>query len=100
MSTYEIIPETDLFGNDLSISSEATMKKCRKLCDKNRKCKGFVWDDISSKCYLKNYIDKEHTKNIKGWTLYIKAGNPDYWLLWIFLAVLGIIILMYLCKRK
>ena len=102
MPTYEIIPETTINGYDLSQSvSDISSSKCRKMCDNEDECVAFAWTSggsgIKSLCSLKKNSTAPTSYNSKS-TLYIKKGNPSYWILWTFFAILGIVIFMSLCK--
>lgn len=96
MPVYEIIPHTNLSSKFPPIgfySYKVGLDKCRELCDDNDKCMGFTWtDEDIGICKLREAINAGTTKDSSDNTvLYIKRGNSNYWLLWTFLILLGII---------
>nr|QBK86550.1 MAG: PAN domain protein [Marseillevirus LCMAC102] len=98
MTTYEIIPETDLPGHDLSkILPRTSIATCRQMCNESYDCESFVLKDGT--CILKKSSEVP-TKYDSHATLYIKKGNSNFWVLWVFLIILGIIVFMAMCKRK
>jgi len=104
MPVYEIIPETKIKGYDIDLPiKDVSISKCRNICDEKEHCEAFVWksgdreEDKQSKCLLKRNAGGE-TEWDSNATLYIKRGNPSYWWLWVFLAILGVIVFMTLCK--
>ena len=101
MTTYEIVPETEIKGYELGKSTPQTsISTCRRMCNDESECEAFVWSDRDDgTCSLKRNSTAprqwdQHT------TLYIKKGNSSYWLLWVFLAVLGIVVFLILCRRQ
>lgn len=99
---YEIVPETEIRGNALGDDIKGVgIGKCRELCDGTDECEAFVWQEVnkSGVCSL-----KKNSEGARGWnsqtTLYIKRGNHSYWLLWIFLILLGIILFTSYGKRR
>lgn len=96
---YEIVPETDLQGYDLRNIKGVGIKKCRAICDDDKDCEAFVWKEIdkSGACSL-----KKNSEGPRRWSsssvLYIKKGNPSYWLLWVFLILLGMMIFVYMSR--
>ena len=119
MSTYEIIPETTIAGYDLVLDATTsnaiktmTEDDCRRLCDQRSSCEAFSYTPaFTGKCggILVNY--QGGICNIKssnqvpmqyatGTTLYLKRGRKSYTLLWIFLAILGIIIFVLMARKK
>ncbi len=100
-SVYEIVPETDLPGYDLKNINGVGIKKCRAMCDDNRECEAFVWQEVnkSGVCTLKKNSDVQRKWN-SSTVLYIKRGNPSYWLLWLFLILLGIVIFISKGRKK
>ena len=99
MSTFKIVPETDSQKNTISIIPKTDIKKCRRLCNDTKDCIAFVWKQKDGKelFLLKSKVDD--TVYNKNSTLYIKNGNPSYWLLWTFLVILGVILFVIFCKR-
>lgn len=102
MTTYEIIPETDM-SNDYNLGDpipQVSISTCRRFCNDEGDCEAFVWSDVNNgTCTLKKNADSPRQWN-KLSTLYIKKGNPSYWLLWVFLGILGVLVFLILCRRK
>jgi hypothetical protein len=101
MTTYEIVPETEIKGYDLGETvPQTSISTCRRMCNDNRDCEAFVWSDINEgTCSLKSNATVLRNWNENS-TLYIKKENSSYWLLWMFLAILGIMVFLILCGRK
>ena len=101
MTTYEITPETEIKGYDLSSPIyDTSTATCRRFCNDDGNCEAFVWrGSKNGTCILKSKSDGATSWNSDS-ILYIKRGNSGYWLLWIFLAILGIIIFIKMCRRK
>ena len=103
MSTYRIVPETNLKKNTISTLPKTDIRRCRRICNDTKDCIAFVWKKPSKLnpggiCLLKNKMD-DSTVYDKNSTLYIKSGNPSYWQLWTFLAIVGVMIFVLFCKR-
>lgn len=120
MSTYEIIPETNIQGYDLANLDDATIKAtqsmqeedCRRLCDQLHDCEAFTYtppfigkcDNIlinytGGKCSLKS-SNQTPTQYATGTTLYLKRGRRSYALLWFFLAIAAFIIFVLMARKK
>lgn len=100
MATYEIVPETTITGNVFSSTENSSVRKCRERCDDHRECGAFLWEE-------KNGGTCSLLHNVEGLTqydstsmLYIKGPNKSYWLLWVFLGMLGILVFAGRCKSK
>lgn len=50
---YAMLPYVDVNGNDLRSLATASLSECKKECERDEKCGGFVWLK-SSACFLKN----------------------------------------------
>ena len=114
MAVYNIIPETNMMGGDLSITNGIGPRLCRRFCDDDEKCKAFVWTNKKSSlplrrhdkeiCILKRYIFSDSlggkTYNDTESVLYIKKGNSNYWILWVFIGILSIILFVGFCPKK
>jgi hypothetical protein len=102
MSVYEISPHTTLLGNDLPDSVRSLRQKhCRAWCDSREDCEAFVWKLSQGKdtCYLKGSSQGGRAVDDTA-TLYVKNGNHNYWVLWLFLAVVTVIVFKSLCRMK
>lgn len=117
MSTYEIIPETTIQGfgivlDDPTILNGVTEEQCRRLCDTNSECEAFtftppfvgVCDSVlvnykGGICGLKT-SNQVPTAYATGTTTYLKGQRRPYTLLWIFLAIVGIVIFVMMGRAK
>jgi hypothetical protein len=95
MSVYEISPNT---GTDIQHIEKAStnIETCRRLCNDTDGCSAFTWYKQDCRL-LPGTIEISRTYYKPESLLYIKQGNPSYWLLWIFLAGLIIIIFTSWC---
>jgi len=60
-NTYTNVGKYDSKGNDINIKQNTNLQTCKKDCNVDNKCLGFVFDNKASVCYLKN--DKMWPKN-------------------------------------
>lgn len=49
-------------GDQLEVLENTNIKKCKKVCKDNKKCKGLVYDKDSQTCILKKKLRKEESK--------------------------------------
>jgi len=71
-----IIKNTDYAGNDLSYHNNQTIDSCKKLCDSNTRCAGFLRRDRDNSCWLKTDKVNNPTK-FDGLDFYTTADfNP------------------------
>lgn len=100
MPVYEIIPQTTISGYTIGKPVDGTnVVYCRRLCNADKACDGFVWEDSTSSCTLKLNTDTGR-QALAGSTLYVKGGNSSYWWLWAAIAAFLVILFLYLCGRK
>lgn len=102
MPVYEVVPQTTVDGYGIGDTiGGISIGYCRRLCNSEKACDGFVWTDETDKnpatCALKLNTDTGR-RSIAGSTLYIKGGNPSYWWLWLGIAVLLVILFLKMCK--
>ena len=72
----KIIKNTDYVGNDLSYHNNQTIDSCKKLCDNNASCAGFLYHRGNNSCWLKNNKVNNPTK-FDGLDFYTTADfNP------------------------
>lgn len=60
-NTYTNVGKYDSSGNNISIKQNTNLQTCKKDCNVDKKCLGFVFDNKANVCYLKN--DKMWPKN-------------------------------------
>jgi len=71
-----IIKNTDYVGNDISYHVNQTIDSCKKLCDSDAKCAGFLRRDRDNSCWLKTNKVNNPTK-YDGLDFYTTADfNP------------------------
>jgi hypothetical protein len=46
-------------GNQLKTIEDTNIKKCKKMCKDNKKCKGLIYDKASRACVLKKKMKKD-----------------------------------------
>ena len=100
MSVYEIIPFTDmtLDNSNLETHKRTKLKLCQRFCSDTPDCVAFTWNpDSKGTCVLKSRIGETEYK--KNYQLYIKKGNSDYILLWIFIGLSVMALFIFSCKR-
>lgn len=51
---FEILPDTDIAGNDLAAYSNATAEQCQASCAGNRQCAAFTHNIRKGVCFLKS----------------------------------------------
>lgn len=104
MTTYEIVPETEISGFEYELGKilpQTSITTCRRMCNDEGECDAFGWSDQNDgTCSLKKGSSSAPRRWRQNATLYIKKGNSSYWLLWVFLAVLGVMVFLILCRRK
>lgn len=102
MATYQIIPSAEIIGHEIIAKMDVGMdlKECRRLCNVESDCEAFVWDEKNSLCSLKKDYQDAIIFQRPGVMLYIKKENSSYWMLWVFLVILGAIIAVSMCKRS
>jgi hypothetical protein len=95
---YKIIPNSNTVAETLLSKDNLSFKDCKRLCNSNKNCKGFVRNDTTKICELKQDINSSFYSpdNI----LYIKNGESFPILFFIFLSIIGVIIFCYMCKQK
>lgn len=65
-NTYQIYKNTDSPGNDISSSIVNDQSNCEQLCNDNLECAGYVFQDNTKTCWLKNHSNfvKESNTNV------------------------------------
>lgn len=112
MPTYEIVPETTMLGANVEdgVYKNTNINKCRKLCNDKWECEAFVWeksvssDSDSDKvdhgtCTLKLEADSPRSYSANS-TVYLKKGNPSYFLIWLALGIFFVMAFFIMCKRQ
>lgn len=116
MTTYMIAPQTTLTGYDIkNPMTDGHFTKgeegCRRLCDMDDRCEAFVWkpqfNGVCDGLIHKQSINECSLKMRSGVptqydptaTLYVKQGRKNFWLLWLFLIVLGVIVFVSFAQR-
>lgn len=102
MSYYEISPETIIKGYDIPTykNLNASLKKCRKLCDDMGDCQSFVWNPESNTggCSLKKYATGGEWDPTGNNFLYVKKNQKGKWWLWTGIIILILLFFMRSCK--
>ena len=103
MSVYKIVPLTKSFDNFYDSRIGISADECKKMCSKDNNCLSFLYSYSSDKkgeatCSLMNHIPNT-TSYGQSSTLFVKNGSPSYWVLWLFLALLLLIVFTSKCKK-
>lgn len=116
MTTYMIVPDTTMSGEDipnplakLPFISESG---CRRLCDEDEECEAFTFSSRYlgscagmlikrpvNQCNLKK-SGKMPTSQTTGSILFIKKGRKSFTMFWLFIVVLVIIVFVMMAQNK
>lgn len=95
---YSIHSDTGSSGDNLEnggIPNTISLKTCRRLCNENSSCKGFVYD--SNGCQLKKEVHPMKTDNS---LLHIKSTESSKpFLVWGIIIVVLVLIIFLLLKK-
>ncbi len=115
MSTYKIIPQASMLAreinNPMAKNPVIGDDSCRKLCDDSEECVAFQYapkmlgvcgDTLVHRpvgvCKLYSNIGPMKLDN--DITVYVKGPRKTYLMLWIFLAILGLVVFVSLAQKK
>ena len=100
MTTYEIIPESELSSpfKYLLEKNNTTVTGCRDLCNYTSGCEAFVWNK-NGKCSLRRATDGETAYNANT-IVYIKKGKSQMWVVWIAVAIFAILLFIAIFRKK
>ncbi len=75
---YSVFLNTDYAGHDIGIGKIGSLQSCKKSCDENPKCNGFVIDQAENKyqCWLKNIPLTAKPRYNTKWSTYYKGTPP------------------------
>ena len=51
---YELLKNTNSWGNDISLTPNSDPSQCKVACNNNPNCNGFVFNNNNNDCWLKN----------------------------------------------
>lgn len=97
MSTYQILPETDMPGKNITSEKTYSLYACQKRCTRDRNCKAFVFNNDTNQCHLKSEV--VNTTINPATILYIKSRNSSYWWLLTLLFLIFLIFLFTSCQK-
>lgn len=101
MSTYIITPSTTASPINETISS-LTLRECKGVCGSDGSCTAFVYQQSTGGCNLiktpiSNIIA---TPTTSDFGLYVKGSRSNFWWVWLFCAILIILIFFLMCKKR
>lgn len=104
MPVYKIVPLTSTQDQSYRIEKNIDLRACRSICNKDNDCSSYQFSYPPDKkgdtqCSFFNRKLKSTSPSTSS-TLYIKNGNQSYWILWLFLAVLFLIVFFSRCGKK
>ena len=116
MTTYMIVPDTTISGQDienpLAKHPFISEGECRRLCDEDDRCEAFTYSSrFLGKCggvLVKRPVNecklkasgKMPTSPKDGSVLFVKKGRKSFTMFWVFLAVFVLMVFVLMAMNK